>query len=235
VYYVLNTDGGNLRRPRAEDPLTDAAIGVLLRTRKMATVAQFSRSIGVATHNTAEYIGLIEGLKLARDHAVRHIRIYMDSELVVDQVNGRSRVNEAHLAELHSEARGLLALFDYRISWVPREWNLEADQLVRDVLGALRLAEAPAETRLVVAPPEATTAQVAHATRIAPSGPEVDTSAGKLAPKAGGAAWRSLPRARLLAHLLATPQIADAAHTAEPRKPGESREAFLRRLYGPTS
>ena len=79
-YYVLNTDGGNLRRARADDPLTHAAIGVLLRTRRMATVAQFSRPIGLATHNTAEYVGLIEGLKVARDHAVRHIRIYMDSE-----------------------------------------------------------------------------------------------------------------------------------------------------------
>ena len=68
---------------------------------------------------------------------------------------------------------------------------------------------------------------------IAPKRPEVDTWAGKLAPKTGGAAWRSLPRASLLAHLLATPQIADAAHTAEARKPGESRETFLRRLYGP--
>lgn len=103
----------------------------------MATVKQFSEPIGLATHNTAEYIGLIEGLQLARDHGVRHLRIYMDSELVVDQVSGRSKINEAHLRELHSQAHDLLALFDYRISWVPREWNLEADQLVRDALGGL--------------------------------------------------------------------------------------------------
>lgn len=123
-YFLLHTDGGMLRRPRAEDPLTHAAIGVLLRTRRMATVAQFSRPIGRASHNTAEYVGLIEGLKLARHYGVRHIRIYMDSELVVDQLNGRSRVKQAHLGELHSEAHGLLALFDYRISWVPRDGTL---------------------------------------------------------------------------------------------------------------
>ena len=133
-------------------------------------------------------------------------------------------MKEAHLGALHSEAHGLLDLFDYRISWAPREWNLEADQLVRDALDAVRLTGAPPGTR---AP------QIARTTRTAPKPPVVDTSAGKLAPKAGGAAWRSLPRDRLLAHLLATPQIADAAHTAETRKPGESREAFLRRLYGP--
>jgi probable phosphoglycerate mutase len=136
-YFLLNTDGGILRRQRAEDPLTHAAIGVVLRTRRMATVAQLSRSIGLATHNTAEYVGLIEGLRLAREQRVRHIRIYLDSELVVDQLSGRSRVKEAHLGALHSKALGLLDLFDYRISWVPREWNLAADQLVRNALGAL--------------------------------------------------------------------------------------------------
>jgi probable phosphoglycerate mutase len=136
-YFILNTDGGILRRPRAHDPLTHAAIGVLLRTRRMTTVAQFSKPIGPATHNGAEYVGLIEGLQLAREHGVRHVRIYMDSELVVDQVNGRSKVKEAHLGELHSEALGLLAGFDYRISWVPREWNVQADQLVREALAAL--------------------------------------------------------------------------------------------------
>lgn len=110
---------------------------MLLRTRRMATVAQFSKPIGLATHNTAEYVGLIAGLELAQEHGVRHVRIYMDSELVVDQVNGRSKVKEAHLGELHSKALSLLSGFDYRINWVPREWNFHADQLVRDALDAL--------------------------------------------------------------------------------------------------
>ena len=59
-YFLLNTDGGILRRSRSNDPLTQAAIGVLLRTRRMATVKQFSGPIGLATHNTAEYVGLIQ-------------------------------------------------------------------------------------------------------------------------------------------------------------------------------
>ena len=135
-YYVLNTDGGNLRR-RPGDPLSHAAIGALLRTRRLATVARVSEAIGPATHNVAEYRGLIGGLKLARDHGVEHVRVYMDSELVVDQMNGRPTVRQAHLDELHREASGLADLFDIRISWVPREMNAEADQLVRDALGAL--------------------------------------------------------------------------------------------------
>src|SRR5690349_11135368 len=84
-YYLLYADGGN-----RGDPLGRAAIGALLRTRRLETVAQLSKAIGPATHNVAEYQALIEGLKLARGYGVQQIRVYMDSEVVVDQVNGVS-------------------------------------------------------------------------------------------------------------------------------------------------
>ena len=132
-YYLLNTDGGN-----SGDPLGRAAIGALLRTPKsLVTVAQISKAIGPATHNVAEYRALIEGLKLARDYGVQRIRVYMDSELVVDQLNGVSAVRQQHLSELHKVASNLVALFaSIRISWVPRNMNAEAYRLVKDARGA---------------------------------------------------------------------------------------------------
>jgi ribonuclease HI len=139
-YYLLNTDGGIASNGprRSGDPLDRAAIGALLRTRRLVTVAEISKAIGPATHNVAEYRALIEGLKLARDYGIPRIRVYMDSELVVDQVNGVSAVRQEHLSELHKVASSLVALFEsIRISWVPREMNAEADRLVRDALGAL--------------------------------------------------------------------------------------------------
>ena len=139
-YYLLNTDGGMAAghgRRRSGDPLGRAAIGALLRTPSLVTVAQISKAIDPATHNEAEYHGLIEGLKLAREYGIQRIRVYMDSELVVDQVNGASAVRQAHLVDLHEVASSLVALFDsIRISWVPRKMNAEADRLVRDALGA---------------------------------------------------------------------------------------------------
>ena len=126
---------GNLRR-RPGDSLSHAAIGALLRTRRLVPVARISKAIGPATHNVAEYRALIEGLMLARSHGIEHIRVYTDSELVVDQVIAASAVKQAHLRELYENASGLRVGFkSFRISWVPREWNLEADQLVRDALG----------------------------------------------------------------------------------------------------
>ncbi len=136
-YYLLNTDGGNKRRLPG-DPLSHAAIGALLRTRRLVHVAQISKPIGRATHNVAEYQALIEGLKLARAHGVEHIRVYTDSELVVDQVNGCLRGQTSTLQELHDQACGLRIGFKtFRIGWVPREWNAEADQLVRDALAVV--------------------------------------------------------------------------------------------------
>ena len=140
-YYVLNTDGGMASghgRRRSGDPLGQAAIGALLRTPRLGTVARISRTIGPATHNEAEYRALIAGLKLAHVHGIQRIRVYMDSELVVEQVNGCSEVRQPHLSEPHNCASNLKALFkSIRISWVPREWNDEADRLVRDALGTL--------------------------------------------------------------------------------------------------
>ena len=64
--------------------------------------------------------------------------------------------------------------------------------------------------------------------------PAADAGA-KLAPRGEGKGgdWRGLPRAELLAWLLARPTVADAAHSQVPREAGEGREAYLRRLYGP--
>lgn len=54
-YFLLNTDGGVDGWRRSGDPLSHAAIGVLLRTRRLRTVAQISKAIGPASHNEAEY------------------------------------------------------------------------------------------------------------------------------------------------------------------------------------
>jgi probable phosphoglycerate mutase len=220
-YYLLNTDGGN-----SGDPLGRAAIGALLRTRRLVTVDQISKAIGPATHNVAEYRALIEGLKLARNHGVQRIRVYMDSELVVDQVNGVSAVRQAHLRELHEVARSRIDLFkSIRISWVPREWNAEADQLVRDALGAAAVSvaggvPAPTDRR----PHMARTSASADATAATPAVP---------APLS----FQELPADALCAYLLAKPTIPDTAWKARfgspDRLPRETRAAFVVRVLRP--
>src|SRR5436190_572296 len=50
------------------------------------------------------------------------------------------------------------------------------------------------------------------------------------------ASWRELPAAEMAAHLLETPTIGDRVWTDEPRRPRETRTAFIRRvLLGETA
>jgi ribonuclease H / adenosylcobalamin/alpha-ribazole phosphatase len=69
--------------------------------------------------------------------SVQRIRVFLDSELVVDQVSGRAKVGKHHIRPLHAEACSLLQEFpNISISWVPRKRNAEADALAtRALLG----------------------------------------------------------------------------------------------------
>lgn len=66
-----------------------------------------------------------------------------------------------------------------------------------------------------------------------PSGGAVDPEPKLVSPKGGRArkvTWRELPAKEMADHLIATPTINDRAWTQEARQPGESREAFIRRV-----
>jgi ribonuclease HI len=139
AYYLLFTDGGARPYTGALAP-RQAAIGAVLETRKLEAVGQVSKVIGAYSHNVAEYPALIEGMRLARRHRVDHLRAFADSELVVDQMNGSMLVTSPDLWPLNIEAQRLKRKFkSYRLSWIPREMNRPADQLVREAFKSLEL------------------------------------------------------------------------------------------------
>ncbi len=130
--YLLNTDGSGTGT--TENP-AQGAIGVVLRDPNGYPVAEISKWIGPVINTVAEYQALIEGLKLARSRRIQRVRVFLDSEVVVDQVNGRAKVGKEHIKPLHTEACSLLQEFpNIRVSWVPRKWNAEADALATKAL-----------------------------------------------------------------------------------------------------
>lgn len=96
----------------------------------------FHKYLGAATNNQAEYQALIEGLKAVSDWKPDRLEVYLDSKLVVEQVNGKWRVKEPELKELHKQATELLQQFGDRVtvSHVGREENRAADKLVNMAL-----------------------------------------------------------------------------------------------------
>jgi ribonuclease HI len=88
------------------------------------------RWLGVATNNEAEYNALIDGLKAVSEWKPDRLEIYLDSKLVVEQVNGRWKVKEARLQSLQTKAKELLAAFpEVEIKHVERVRNKGADAL----------------------------------------------------------------------------------------------------------
>ena len=120
-----------------------AAIGVVVLTRQGRKVASFGEAIGEATNNFAEYTALVHALRLLSAYEVDRLRIYTDSELVAQQVQGGYRVREKTLQSLHAQVMNMLTRYrDWSIEHIPRGRNAEADRLANHALNQAASAEA---------------------------------------------------------------------------------------------
>ncbi|MCD8484899.1 ribonuclease HI family protein [Candidatus Woesebacteria bacterium] len=136
----INTDGGSRGNPGR------AAYGVVYT---MDGVPQLEKSgfLGIATNNEAEYQGLIVALEnlpeFLKNNAVKSVVIKMDSNLVVQQVNGAWKTKDARMRDYVVQARQLLqqVAIPVRLEYVPRAQNSEADRLVNKCLDQIALQE----------------------------------------------------------------------------------------------
>ena len=93
-------------------------------------LAVIARPLGIRTNNVAEYAGVVLALRLARRLGAREVDLVLDSNLIVEQLNGRWRVRDAKLAGLHAEASQLLGgLRRWSAVHEPRSRNRAADAL----------------------------------------------------------------------------------------------------------
>ena len=125
------TDGGSRGNPGP------SAIGVWIETLDK----KYSDYIGETTNNVAEYAALIYGLKkikqlLGKDKTRQaEIECYLDSELVVKQLNHKYKLKEAHIQKNFIEIWNLT--FDFKsvkFYHISREKNTVADALVNQAL-----------------------------------------------------------------------------------------------------
>ena len=127
--YSLYTDGGARGNPGP------AAIGVVLISPEGKEVKALGRTIGSTTNNQAEYQALLLGLELALAEGVRELACYLDSELVVKQLNREYKVKDKDLAPLFIRVWNMAQEFKtVSFSHVPRERNTRADGLVNEAL-----------------------------------------------------------------------------------------------------
>jgi len=85
--------------------------------------------IGHATNNVAEYVGLLNCLLYCNVHSIRDVKIFGDSQLVVNQLNGKYKVKNQNLKTLCDSCRQLSSELNVAVEWIPREKNERADYL----------------------------------------------------------------------------------------------------------
>ncbi|OGY88771.1 MAG: hypothetical protein A3B30_04200 [Candidatus Komeilibacteria bacterium RIFCSPLOWO2_01_FULL_52_15] len=125
----LYTDGGARGNPGP------AAIGGELYDGTQRKIASFSEYIGATTNNIAEYTALMRGMTLAHASHITHLTCYLDSELVVRQMNFEYKVKNKELALLFAKLHVLRSSFAaVSLRHIPRERNRRADALVNAAL-----------------------------------------------------------------------------------------------------
>ncbi len=128
-FLILRTDGASRGNPGP------AAAGVVIETPEGEIRARGKIYLGVMTNNQAEYRALILGLKAIAYYHPALVRVYMDSDLIVNQMRGTYKVRHPELEPLWREARQLVsALPVVTFDHVPRAQNVLADRLANEAL-----------------------------------------------------------------------------------------------------
>ena len=101
----LYTDGASRGNPGP------AAAGFRILKSDYELLFEHAEPLGNRTNNQAEYIALIGGLKACHSYTRNRVRVWSDSQLMVNQMRGAWRVNLPELRRLHQEARAQAASF----------------------------------------------------------------------------------------------------------------------------
>ena len=133
---IIYTDGGSRGNPGP------SAIGVVFCNEKSEPIKSYSEYIGDSlTNNEAEYQAVIFALKKFKSFFGKElvknsdVELRADSELIVKQFKGEYKVSNLKIQALFIEVWNLRTEFkNLKITFIPREKNIEADRLVNEAL-----------------------------------------------------------------------------------------------------
>ncbi|MFH2063464.1 MAG: ribonuclease HI family protein [bacterium] len=127
--FIIHTDGGARGNPGP------SGIGVLIEDQDGNTVLEHSRYLGEVTNNQAEYTAVIDALEHSKERGAEELEFYLDSELVVRQLNGDYRVKDRDLAKLFLKVWNLKSSFrKVTFTHIRREQNKRADRLANEAM-----------------------------------------------------------------------------------------------------
>lgn len=113
----------------------EAAAGLVIVDQQGTEVVAKGIYLGQCTNNMAEYRALLLGLQEAQRLNIDALAVFLDSELVVRQLNGVYRVKDEKLKPLYTKAAQLLKGFRaVTVAHVRRNANQRADQLANQAI-----------------------------------------------------------------------------------------------------
>lgn len=131
---TIYTDGGARNNPGP------AGIGVVIYKSdfgksEFEKLGEYKEFIGEATNNQAEYRAVILAMERARELGGTELSFYLDSQLIVEQLNGNYQVKHKDLQPLFIKVYNLSMNFK-KVSYqhVTRDKNKEADKLVNQAI-----------------------------------------------------------------------------------------------------
>ena len=126
---IIYTDGGARNNPGP------AGIGAVLMSEDEKAIARISEYIGNTTNNQAEYRAVIAAIKKAKELGAEELNFYLDSELVVKQLNREYKVKDMDLALLFVQIYNIsLSFKKITFNYIPSEMNEEADRLANEAM-----------------------------------------------------------------------------------------------------
>ncbi|MGC9031444.1 MAG: ribonuclease HI family protein [Minisyncoccia bacterium] len=132
---IINIDGGSRGNPGP------GAIGIVMLDDKENILKEYADYIGKVTNNQAEYKALIFALKKTKalfgKEKIKElpVEIRSDSELLINQVNGKYKIKEKEIKNLFLDFWNEKIDFgNLKFIQIDREKNKLADKLVNEVL-----------------------------------------------------------------------------------------------------
>lgn len=128
-FYKILIDGVARRNHGA------AGIGVVITGELGQPVSDWSRYLGITTHNLADYEALIEALEQAVKRRMAKIVVFTDSKLLLRQVTGQHKVKNKELKELADKVDALIRkLSHFEINYINKQDNKKARQLAEEAI-----------------------------------------------------------------------------------------------------
>ena len=107
----------------------EAGIWVYITDREWTPLEKRYKYLGIATNNIAEYTWALYGIRRALELWAISIELYMDSKLVISQLQWEWKVKDSELRKIYLQIIDMVWDMNVKYMWIPRDQNKEADAL----------------------------------------------------------------------------------------------------------